>query len=1346
MSAVEETDEDADAEAEDAPPSFGSLAADVTGEGSGSASVSREGSNADPSVRVHFLLGNNQDSGAAEDEPLTAVEDIRPLFCQMNELDCSGDVTVWKQTARWIKFEEDVEEGGERWSKPHVATLSLLSLFEVRTAISTGEVMLDCEAQSFESIVDLMLNRLVRKDRLPVEYREQTREVLLKKHWNLHQKRLVRGSSFLGSKIRNIAEIGKRHSSKDLERDSSFRNSPSGVGLGEALGDSADATQPHSSGSKHYDQSFMRKVPPGAETANILVGSTSFLPTGPVACFIRLKNACLAMEITEVPVPSRFLFVLLSPPGQVDSLKEMGRCMGTLMSDEIFREVAYLARGKGDLLAGLDEFLKFCIVLPPNEWDPSIRIEPPKEVPSQDVRKQHSSANLSALNGAGEDGSQSANKIEKSSSGQQLKLKEASFDAEKLPSPPPPPPLQQQQSQTQSDSEGHFDASLERTGRLFGGLTEDVKRKLPFYLSDVKDAIHVQTIGAFFFIYFACLTPIITFGGLLVDATEGYLGAMESILSGAICGTLYALCSGQPLTILGSTGPVLVFETIVFKMCKEWHWDYLSLRMWIGLWIFVILMLIVAFDLSALVKYITRFTEESFAALIALIFIVEAIKKLLHIASYYPINKSWHPKFVSDFNCSCELDPSVNASERKPLMPGQRYFVPSYPRPYGDGNGTEVRYFANYSQLDYWDWESSKYYKYCINNQGVWSGSGCGKFAVPDVFFFSCLLFLGTFGISYGLKMMRNSRFFPNRVRSIISDFAVMLAIVAMTLVDLLMGLHTPKLHVPDTFSPTLGYETRGWIVPPFGSRGQNPAYSAIFALLPALLATILIFMDQQITAVIVNRKENKLKKGLGYHLDLLIVAVLIGINSILGIPWFVAATVLSINHVMALKIESETTAPGERPKFLGCRENRVTGFLIFLLIGLSVFLTPVLKHIPMPVLYGVFLFMGISSLRGVQLVQRVGLFFMPQKYQPDYRFLRHVKIIQVHKFTIIQVACLALLWAVKVIKQVSILFPIMVLAMCFIRKALDYVFAQNELKWLDDIMPELTLKPKTASSRAASDIGMTERLGKSGDSSASGLEKKSSANVAGTQPNESEALLLPGAPEVNIVVEPPSPAQSPIHNATRMVGCDLAVNWRKIGEDLSEYRLMKQAAEIGHLAQCLLSADNTSEAVWYSSHNRTCHEFVCNRGPNGCRKCRNAIRADATVTQVWIRAQPSGQFNCWKTFQHRVSSNLSFDKNWTDYSTGFGLEEADNFWLGLEQIHQLTKHRGRRVRWELSDWDKKWYWTENFNFTVSGPEDKYRAVIGEFDSAASSIGQAMTTSDVGIQGNQFSTRTPITI
>lgn len=53
---------------------------------------------------------------------------------------------------RWLKFEEDVEDGGERWSKPYVATLSLHSLFELRSCILNGTVMLDMRANSIEEI------------------------------------------------------------------------------------------------------------------------------------------------------------------------------------------------------------------------------------------------------------------------------------------------------------------------------------------------------------------------------------------------------------------------------------------------------------------------------------------------------------------------------------------------------------------------------------------------------------------------------------------------------------------------------------------------------------------------------------------------------------------------------------------------------------------------------------------------------------------------------------------------------------------------------------------------------------------------------------------------------------------------------------------------------------------------------------------------------------------------------------------------------------------------------------------------------------------------------------------
>lgn len=58
----------------------------------------------------------------------------------------------------------------------------------------------------------------------------------------------------------------------------------------------------------------------------------------------------------------------------------------SLSPSQLFSDVAYKARDREDLIAGIDEFLDEVIVLPPGEWDPKIRIEPPKKVPSADKR------------------------------------------------------------------------------------------------------------------------------------------------------------------------------------------------------------------------------------------------------------------------------------------------------------------------------------------------------------------------------------------------------------------------------------------------------------------------------------------------------------------------------------------------------------------------------------------------------------------------------------------------------------------------------------------------------------------------------------------------------------------------------------------------------------------------------------------------------------------------------------------------------------------------------------------------------------------------------------------------
>ena len=78
--------------------------------------------------------------------------------------------------------------------------------------------------------------------------------------------------------------------------------------------------------------------------------------------------------------------------------------------------------------------------------------------------------------------------------------------------------------------------------------------------------------------------------------------------------------------------------------------DFLAFRFWVGAWIGLILLVFVALDLSSLVQYITRFTEECFSTLISLIFIMEAFKKVSGVWDYYPVGTKWD----DDLYCYCE--------------------------------------------------------------------------------------------------------------------------------------------------------------------------------------------------------------------------------------------------------------------------------------------------------------------------------------------------------------------------------------------------------------------------------------------------------------------------------------------------------------------------------------------------------------------------------------------------------------------------------------------------------------------------------------------------------------------
>lgn len=87
---------------------------------------------------------------------------------------------------------------------------------------------------------------------------------------------------------------------------------------------------------------------------------------------------------------------------------------------------------------------------------------------------------------------------------------------------------------------------------------------------------------------------------------------------------------------------------------------------------------------------------------------------------------------------------------------------------------------------------------------------------------------------------------------------------------------------------------------------------------------------------LIISKKERMLRKGSGFHLDLLLIVAMGGFFALFGLPWLAAATVRSVTHANALTVMSKAVAPGDKPKIQEVKEQRVTGLLVAVLVGRS--------------------------------------------------------------------------------------------------------------------------------------------------------------------------------------------------------------------------------------------------------------------------------------------------------------------------------------------------------------------------------------------------------------------------
>mmetsp|Transcript_86963 Transcript_86963/g.251180 ORF Transcript_86963/g.251180 Transcript_86963/m.251180 type:complete len:609 (+) Transcript_86963:177-2003(+) len=519
---------------------------------------------------------------------------------------------------------------------------------------------------------------------------------------------------------------------------------------------------------------------------------------------------------------------------------------------------------------------------------------------------------------------------------------------------------------------------VENAGRVFiepgkpwgRGLVQDFKSTVGTHWWSEMTNFNQKTVAVSALMFITVIAPTLTFGAVYGRNTENHIGAVETILSTCWVGVFMSFFSGMPTVVIGSTGPVLIMSTVIYEMTKNMDIPFLPFYAWVSIWTFGYTTITAFFDLTRYVRFATRFTDDIFALLIVSIFILNAIGS-----------------------------------------------------PFGAGG-----------LLRYLDPDNE------FHDENAFLGDDYSK---HETALLAIILGLGTTSTIFFLRGFKTSGFCCNQdVRNSVHDFAVTLSVVIWAIIGRVgfPDIEIPGLNVPDKFEPTYAccdsscstfwpdqcedqsepWGTRPWFAEMGNLNGKS--YAPFLAAGPAVLSFILFYLDNGITWHLIYDPANGLQHGESYNWDLFLNGLSNMINGLLGLPWLVATTVPCIVHLNNL---AEKDKDG---KVITVQETRLTYFFSHMLVGLSLLFLNAIKQIPLPVLLGVFLFMGLSSMPGIQFWQRFLMFFMQPSKFPEKPFTKYISPMRIHMYTVFQIVFFLGVFFVQNTPSIAIVFPFMTL------------------------------------------------------------------------------------------------------------------------------------------------------------------------------------------------------------------------------------------------------------------------------------------------------------------------------
>jgi boron transporter len=499
----------------------------------------------------------------------------------------------------------------------------------------------------------------------------------------------------------------------------------------------------------------------------------------------------------------------------------------------------------------------------------------------------------------------------------------------------------------------------------FRGIKADLVTRSEHYISDWVDGFNTKVLSSSLFMFFTSMGPAITFSLLLSKETENSLGAIEVLLASCVTGVLFSVFAGQPLVIVGVTGPVLILTVSIYTLSVQWGLNFIPLYGWSQLWAALMIMCLSVFNACDAVMLVTRFSCEIFGILIGMLYLYTGIDGIV----------------------------------------------------------------------------------LTLGNPKVEFASALLQFIIS----------IGTLYLAYVLSHSTTWNIFTEHSRQLISDYGATLSIVLWSIVPTLANdrLHDgtiPTLFVPLTFETTSG---RPWLA----NLSDIPVWGVFAAIFPGFIIAVLFFFDHNVSSLLAQESEMKLRKGTAFHYDFFIIGVGMVLTGILGIPPTNGLIPQAPLHTKSLIVHKRIMVDGQytgKYEVDFVHEQRVSNLVQSLLCGVVCFrpFSDALREIPKAVLYGLFLFLGVSSFEGNEFSYRMQLLAMDEHLrnmiEHPYSFVRAVPFAELRKFTLIQMVLCSIIFGIT-FTEAGVIFPILIALLVFLRMyALPLVVAEADLTHLD--------------------------------------------------------------------------------------------------------------------------------------------------------------------------------------------------------------------------------------------------------------------------------------------------------